>query len=76
LETIEGLQKRTAAGAATFLVEKKAHGEESANEEADIQANKAISSKRCSHGMARQALEKSIAIDMLHKTSFECCVRP
>ena len=45
LEAIEELQKRTTAGAATFLVKVKAHRGEPANEEADIQADKAISSK-------------------------------
>jgi len=45
LEAIEELQKRTKTGAVTFLVEVKAHREELANEEADIQADKAISSK-------------------------------
>ena len=45
LETIEELRKRTTAGAATFLVNVKAHrlGGEPANEEADIQADKAVS---------------------------------
>jgi len=47
LEAIEELRKRTTltAGAATFLVKVKAHRGEPANEEADIQADKAISSK-------------------------------
>jgi len=36
LEAIEGLRKRTTAGAATFLVKVKAHRGEPANEEADI----------------------------------------
>jgi len=45
LEAIEELRKRTTAGAATFLVKVKAHRGESANEEADIQADKAISGK-------------------------------
>ena len=47
LEAIEDLRKRTTAGAATFLarVKVKAHRGEPANEEADIQADKAISSK-------------------------------
>ena len=44
-EAIEGLRKRTTAGA--FLVKVKSHRREPANEDAwaDIQANKAISSK-------------------------------
>ena len=42
LEAIRELRKTTTAGAATFLVKVKAHQEEPANEEADIQANKAI----------------------------------
>jgi len=41
-EAIKELQKRTTAGAATFLVKVKAHRGEPANEEADIQANKSI----------------------------------
>jgi len=45
LEAIEELRKRTTAGAATFLVKVKAHRGELANEEADIQADKAISGK-------------------------------
>jgi len=45
LEAIEELRKRTTAGAATFLVKVKAHRGEPANEEADIQADKAISGK-------------------------------
>jgi len=45
LEAIEELRKRTTAGAATFLVRVKAHRGEPANEEADIQADKAISGK-------------------------------
>jgi len=40
---IEILQKRIAAGTATFLVKVKAHREEPANERADILADKAIS---------------------------------
>ena len=39
------LGKTTTAGAATFLVKVKAHRREPANEEADIQADKAISGK-------------------------------
>jgi len=45
IEAIEELRKRTTAGAATFLVKLKAHRGEPANEEADIQADKAMSSK-------------------------------
>ena len=45
LEAIEELRKRTTAGAATFLVKVKAHRGETANEEADIQADKVISGK-------------------------------
>ena len=47
LEAIEELRKRTRAGAATFLVKVKAHrlGGEPADEGADIQEDKAISSK-------------------------------
>jgi len=45
LEAIEELRKRTTAGAATFLLKVKAHRGEPANEEADIQADKAISGK-------------------------------
>jgi len=45
LEAIEQLRKRTTAGAATFLVKVKAHRREPAKEEADIQADKAISGK-------------------------------
>jgi len=44
-EAIKELQKRTAARAATRLVKVKAHRKEPANEEADIQADKAISRK-------------------------------
>ena len=44
-EAIEELRKRTTAGAATFLVKVKARPGEPANEEADIQADKAISGK-------------------------------
>jgi len=42
LEAIEELRKRTTAGAATFLFKVKAHQGEPANEEAYIQADKAI----------------------------------
>jgi len=45
LEAIKELRKRTTAGPATFLVKVKAHQGEPANEEADIQADKAISGK-------------------------------
>jgi len=45
LEAIKELQKRTTAGAATVLVKVKVHRGEPANEEADIQADKAISGK-------------------------------
>ena len=45
LATIEGLREKKTAGAATFLVKVKAHRGESANEEAYIQADKAISGK-------------------------------
>ena len=46
-EAIEELRKRTTAGAVTFLVKVnlKAHRGEPADEEADILADKAISSK-------------------------------
>jgi len=44
-EAIEELQKRITAGAAMFLVKVKAHRGEPANEEAEIQADKAISGK-------------------------------
>jgi len=43
LEAIEEIRKRTTAGAATFLVKMKAHRGEPADEEADIQAETAIS---------------------------------
>jgi len=43
LEAIEELRKGITAGAAMFLVTVKAHRGETANEEADIQADKAIS---------------------------------
>jgi len=45
LEAIEELRKRITAGAATFLVKVKAHRGEPANEEADIQTDKAMSGK-------------------------------
>ena len=44
-EAIEELRKRTTEGVATFLVKVNAHQGEPANEEADIQADKAISGK-------------------------------
>jgi len=45
LAAIEELRGKKTAGAATFLVKVKAHRGESANEEADIQVDKAISGK-------------------------------
>jgi len=45
LKAIEELRKRTTAEAATFLVKVKVHQGELANEEADIQADKAIPGK-------------------------------
>jgi len=45
-EAIEEHRKRTTAGAATFLVKINAHRGETASEEADIQADKAISGHR------------------------------
>ena len=42
---IKELQERTIAGTATFLVKVKVHRGEPANEEADVQADKAISSQ-------------------------------
>jgi len=56
LEAIEELRKRTTAGAATFLVKVKAHRGEPANEEADIQANKAISGKDVPMGRTNRAV--------------------
>jgi ribonuclease HI len=47
-KAIEELQKRTTAAEVTFLVKVKAHCEEHANEEADIEADKAISGKSVS----------------------------
>jgi len=44
-EAIKELRKRKIAGAAIFLVKVTAQRGEPANEEADIQADKAISSK-------------------------------
>ena len=44
-EVIEELRKRTTARAAMFLTKAKAHRGEPANEEADIQADKAVSGK-------------------------------
>ena len=52
-EAIEELRKRTKSGAATFLVKVKAHRGESANEEADIQVDKATSDKSSSFRMVR-----------------------
>jgi len=48
MEAIEELRRRTTAGAATCLIKVKAHRGEPANEEADIQAHKAISGKNVS----------------------------
>ena len=62
LEAIEELQKRT-AGAATFLGKVKAHRGEPANEEADIQADKAILGKDFPTEMARQ--DKSSSFHMV-----------
>jgi len=45
LGAIKELRKRTTPGAATFLVKVKVHRGEPANEEANIQADKAISGK-------------------------------
>jgi len=45
LEAIKELRKRSTAGAAIFLVRVKAQRSEPANEEADIQADKAIAGK-------------------------------
>jgi len=45
LDAIEELRKGTTAGSVTFLVKAKAHRGEPANEEADIQADKAMSGK-------------------------------
>jgi len=47
LEAIKEIRERTTAGAATFLVKVKVHrgDSEPANEEANIQADKAISGK-------------------------------
>jgi len=45
LAAIEELRKRTTAGTATLLVKVKVHREELANEEANIQADKAILAK-------------------------------
>jgi len=45
LEAIEELRERTTAGAATFRVKVKAHRGEPENEEADMQADKAIAGK-------------------------------
>jgi len=45
LEAIEELRGKKTSGAATFLFKVKVHRAEPANEEADIQADKAISGK-------------------------------
>ena len=45
LEANEVLLKRTTAGAGTFLVKVMVHRGEPANEEADLQADKAVSGK-------------------------------
>jgi len=45
LEAIKELRKKITAGASTFLVKVKAHPKKTANEEANIQADKAISGK-------------------------------
>ena len=44
-EAIKELQKRTTAGAATFLVKVKAHRGEPTNEEADIQEERLFQAK-------------------------------
>jgi len=44
-EVIKKLQKRTTAGTATLLVKVKGHAGEPANEEANIQEDKATASK-------------------------------
>ena len=63
LEAIEELSKRATAGAATFLFKVKARRGEPANEEADIQADKAISGKDVlGHGMARQDKSNSFQV--------------
>jgi len=56
LEAIEELRKRTTAGAATFLVKVKVHRGGPANEEADIQADKAISGKDQWHDRTNRAV--------------------
>jgi len=66
LEAIEELGERTTAGAATFRVKVKAHRGEPENEEADMQADKAIAGKdipaewhkASSFDMARASLER------------------
>jgi len=45
LEALEELRNRTTAGAATFLLKVKEHRGEPANEEADIQVDKATVGK-------------------------------
>jgi len=49
--TIEELLKRTTAGAATFLVKVKAYLGEPANSKANIQEDKAVSSKNVPTGL-------------------------
>jgi len=61
-EAIEELRKRTTAGAATFLFKVTAQGGETVNEEADIRANKAISSKDVPMEMARQDKSRSLHV--------------
>jgi len=52
-------RKRTTAGAATFLVKVKVYRGEPANEEADIQVDKAISSKEFPRNGATGQIEQS-----------------
>ena len=59
LEAIQELRKRTTAGAATFLVKVRAHRGEPASEEANIQADEAVSGKDVStewHDRTNQAV--------------------
>jgi len=59
LEAIKELRKRPTAGATMFLVKVKVHRGEPTHEEADIQADKAISSIDVSmewHDMTNQAV--------------------
>jgi len=58
-EAIEELRKRTTAGALTFLVKVKAHRGEPVNEESDIQADKAISSKDVPRNGSTKQIEQS-----------------